>query len=183
MRAFYTLSLGAAALALVASSVAAYAEPAYSKDKLVEIFAKEKGLAAAAKAQGKTRGIHFDLDKSPTPPPELTQARVDLLVTFEFNSDKLTPKAVENLTPFAEALKDPKIKGTKFEIDGHTDATGTEDYNIGLSERRAAAVVAFLVAQGVDASTLDSKGYGKSKPRVNDPFSPENRRVETHLEE
>src|ERR1700722_8590651 len=68
-----------------------------------------------------------------------------------------------------------------FEIDGHTDATGPELYNLGLSERRASSVVAYLVTQGLEAATLKAKGFGKSKPRAADPFSAENRRVETHL--
>ena len=105
----------------------------------------------------------------------------DLLVNFEFNSDQLTPAAKENLDQFAKALQDPRLKGQKFEIDGHTDATGTEDYNLGLSERRANAVVAYLASQGIDATALIAKGFGKTKPRVADPFSAENRRVETHL--
>ena len=107
--------------------------------------------------------------------------RFDLLVNFEFDSDKLTQAATANLDQFAKALRDPKLKGMKFEIDGHTDATGAEMYNLGLSERRARAVVSYLAAQGIDAADLDAKGFGKTKPRVADPYSPENRRVETHI--
>ena len=93
----------------------------------------------------------------------------------------MTKAAAQNLDLFAAALKDQRLAGTKFAIDGHTDASGGEDYNIGLSERRAEAVIAYLAAQGVDSATLTAHGYGKSKPRVADPLSPENRRVETHL--
>jgi outer membrane protein OmpA-like peptidoglycan-associated protein len=104
-----------------------------------------------------------------------------LLVNFEFNSDKLTGVAKENLNQFAKALQDPRLKGEKFEIDGHTDAVGREDYNFDLSERRANAVIGYLASQGLDPSLLIAKGFGKTKPRVPNPFSPENRRVETHL--
>src|SRR5208337_1022632 len=105
----------------------------------------------------------------------------DLLVSFDFDSDKLTQAAKDNLDQFAKALRDPQLKGQKFEIDGHTDATGAENYNLGLSERRANAVVAYLASLGIDPTNLVAKGFGKSKPRVADPYSAENRRVETHL--
>ena len=101
------------------------------------------------------------------------------MVNFEFDSDQLTPSAKENLDQFAKALLDPKLKGQKFEIDGHTDATGTEVYNLGLSERRANAVVSYLTAQGLDPADLVAKGFGMTKLRVTDPYSPQNRRVET----
>ena len=48
-------------------------------------------------------------------------------------------------------MKDPRLAGSKFEIDGHTDATGPEEYNLGLSERRADAVVSYLASEGIDS--------------------------------
>ena len=179
------IALGAAACLLAAPLPAAVtpamAGPAYTPDKVIDIFVKDKDASDAYKSQVKTRGICIGTAADcPTPkPPE--QARFDLLVTFDFNSDQLTKAAKDNLDQFAKALRDPRLKSEKFEIDGHTDATGAEDYNQGLSERRANAVVAYLASQGVDASTLTAKGFGKSKPRVADPYSPENRRVETRL--
>jgi len=184
MRAFLTLILGAAVCVAVAPSaliVPAQADPAYSADRVIDIFVKDKVAADAAKANGKTRAICVGTAADCPAPPAQSVTRFDLLVNFEFDSDKLTAPAKENLDQFAKALRDPKLKGLKFEIDGHTDATGAEVYNLGLSERRAAAVVAYLAAQGIDAGDLAPKGFGKTKPRVADPFSPENRRVETHL--
>ena len=167
------LSLGLMILpALVGAP--AFADPAYKADAVADFFSK-------AVTSSKTRSICFGTAADcPAPPPAAT-AKFDLLVNFEFNSDKLTQAARENLDQFAKALVDPRLKGQKFEIDGHTDATGAEQYNLGLSERRAAAVVAYLASQGLSAADLKAKGFGKSKPRVADPFSPENRRVETHL--
>jgi outer membrane protein OmpA-like peptidoglycan-associated protein len=179
--------LAGAVFCLAASPVtfvgAAHADPAYTANSVVNLFVKDKEAAAAAKAAGKTRSICFGTAEDCPTPPTQAATRFDLLVNFEFNSEKLTVAAQENLKQFAKALLDPQLKGQKFEIDGHTDATGTEQYNLGLSERRADAVVAFLASQGVDAATLQAKGFGKSKPRVADPFDPINRRVETHLEE
>lgn len=152
----------------------AHADPAYKADAVADFFAKA--------AMGKSRSICFGTAADcPAPPPSGAAAKFDLLVNFEFNSDKLTQAARDNLDQFAKALRDPRLKGEKFEIDGHTDATGAELYNLGLSERRASSVVAYLATQGLDPAYLVAKGFGKSKPRVADPYSPENRRVETRL--
>ncbi len=152
----------------------AHADPAYKADAVADFFAKA--------ANGKSRSICFGTAADcPAPPPSGAAAKFDLLVNFEFNSDKLTQAARENLDQFAKALLDPRLKGQKFEIDGHTDATGAELYNLGLSERRASSVVAYLASQGLDPAFLVAKGFGKTKPRVADPYSAENRRVETHL--
>jgi outer membrane protein OmpA-like peptidoglycan-associated protein len=186
MRASMTMIVGAAVLFAIAPSTLiapAKADPAYSADKVVDIFVKDKAAADAAKANGKSRSICIGTAADCPAPPAQTATRFDLLVNFEFNSETLTPSARENLDQFAKALRDPQLKGQKFEIDGHTDATGAEDYNLGLSERRANAVVGYLASQGVDPASLIAKGFGKSKPRVADPYSAENRRVETHLQE
>jgi outer membrane protein OmpA-like peptidoglycan-associated protein len=173
MRAFRLGALSFAAIFLIAP---VHAEPAYKAETVADFFTK-------ASSQGKARSICFGTaaecpEQSPAP-----TARFDLLVNFEFDSDKLTEAAKENLDQFAKAVRDPRLKSQSFEIDGHTDAKGTEQYNLGLSERRASSVVAYLAAQGIDASQLKAKGLGKSKPRVADPFSAENRRVETYLVE
>ncbi len=185
MRGSLNLMLGAAArMALapyVAGAPSAWAGPAYNADNVVDIFLKDKAAAADYKAKVKTRGICIGTAAECPTPQAPAQAHFDLLVSFDFDSDKLTQAAKDNLDQFAKALQDPRLKGEKFEIDGHTDATGAEDYNLGLSERRANAVVAYLAAKGIDASSLIAKGFGKSKPRVADPYSPGNRRVETHL--
>ena len=151
----------------------AHADPAYKASTVADFFAKA--------ALGKARTICFGTAaECPTPAPR-EEAKFDLLINFEFDSDKLTSAAKENLDQFAKALQDPRLKGMKFEIDGHTDAKGAEQYNLGLSERRAAAVVAYLAGQGLDTTTFKAKGFGMSQPRVSDPFSAENRRVESHL--
>jgi outer membrane protein OmpA-like peptidoglycan-associated protein len=78
-----------------------------------------------------------------------------------------------------QVLKDnPDVK---FEVDGHTDNTGTSGHNLTLSQQRADAVKDQLVKMGIDASRLTSKGLGDTKP-VSDNNTLEgkanNRRVE-----
>jgi OOP family OmpA-OmpF porin len=155
----------------------AHADPAYTSNSVIQLFLKDK----AAKKLGGARKICFQSDPDCGAPPAAAATKFDLLVNFEFDSDRLTAPAKDNLAQFAKALLDPQLKGSKFEIDGHTDATGTEIYNVGLSDRRAKAVVEYLASQGIDRGTLVAHGFGMKQPRVSDPFSPENRRVETHL--
>jgi outer membrane protein OmpA-like peptidoglycan-associated protein len=65
-------------------------------------------------------------------------------------------------------------------IEGHTDATGSDDYNLSLSQRRAASVKQYLISvHGIDAARLEAVGLGKTRPLyAADPFAPENRRVQ-----
>jgi outer membrane protein OmpA-like peptidoglycan-associated protein len=185
MSASSTFTLGAAAFVAVSvltSFAPARADPAYSSENVVQIFLKQKDALTGGKTRALCVGTAADCKKqeaAEAPPP----VQFDLLANFEFNSEQLTQAARENLDQFAKAIKDPRLAGSKFEIDGHTDATGPEEYNQGLSERRADAVVSYLASDGIDKSLLVAKGFGKSKPRVANPYSPENRRVETHLSE
>lgn len=103
----------------------------------------------------------------------------DLLVTFEIDSATLTPQARQNLDAFARALASPALSALRFAVEGHTDATGSPDHNLDLSERRAASVVTYLVEHGVAADRLTAEGFGETRPRLSDPEHPENRRVET----
>jgi outer membrane protein OmpA-like peptidoglycan-associated protein len=170
-----------ASLLLIAGVVAGLAtpvlaDPAYTSGGVVDYFLKAKEAKL-----GRARKICFEGD--PACAPAAAPKPFDLMVNFEFDSDRLTTAAKENLGQFADALHDPQLKNQKFAIDGFTDATGAEVYNLHLSERRAEAVVNFLAQRGVQRAGLVAKGFGPTKPRAADPFDPINRRVETHLEE
>ena len=100
-------------------------------------------------------------------------------VLFAFDSAKLTPAAMATLDTVVEKLKGSDVVGIK--VNGHTDSTGTDAYNQGLSERRAASVVDYLVSQGVAPDKLSSEGFGESKPVADNSSKEgraENRRVE-----
>ncbi|WP_276090626.1 OmpA family protein [Pedobacter sp. JY14-1] len=104
-------------------------------------------------------------------------------VLFPTNSSYLSDAAKSKLVDVAKILssKDPK---RKIQIDGHTDATGTPEYNIWLSEKRAVSVKNFLVAQGIEESRIKTSGKGANQP-VDTNKTPEgrlkNRRVEVTL--
>src|SRR5690348_7903138 len=69
-------------------------------------------------------------------------------ITFALNSAQLTPQAREVLDMIAEALRMAKLKGRQFEVEGHTDATGGDEYNLALSKRRAESVKQYLSTVG-----------------------------------
>jgi outer membrane protein OmpA-like peptidoglycan-associated protein len=106
--------------------------------------------------------------------------RINLTITFEPGSDRLTPAGQKLLDELGAALQDPSLKSFRFLIVGHTDGAGPELYNQQLSERRAAAVKAYLVGKGqIEEARLTAVGFGKSKPLdAGNPMSAENRRVE-----
>ncbi|MBR2095592.1 MAG: OmpA family protein [Fibrobacter sp.] len=85
-------------------------------------------------------------------------------VYFDYDRSELTEKAKVLLAQVAEIL----INENRFVviIEGHTDARGTEDYNISLGARRSMAVREFLIAYGVDGKRLVPVSYGKERPKV-----------------
>jgi outer membrane protein OmpA-like peptidoglycan-associated protein len=103
----------------------------------------------------------------------------DLRLNFRRGSAELTPDGEANARSFAAALNDPRLAGSAFQIVGHTDATGSADANLRLSQARAESVKTFLVKQGVDGARLEAKGVGSQDLAVpSDPAAAANRRVE-----
>lgn len=106
---------------------------------------------------------------------------VRLPVYFESNSAKLTPEAETLLQKVSVALKSNELGTFRFAIEGHTDDVGGDGYNQSLSERRANAVKAYLLAQGVSEERLRARGLGEAKPvapNQDDSGRQRNRRVE-----
>ncbi|MDN5874586.1 MAG: OmpA family protein [Sinobacteraceae bacterium] len=104
-------------------------------------------------------------------------------VHFAYNKATLRPDAKTILNQVAGAMKSQK--SLTVEIEGHTDDIGSQKYNLKLSQQRADSVRDYLVAQGVDTSRLETKGYGESKPIVTPQNTAaaraQNRRVEFHI--
>jgi len=89
-----------------------------------------------------------------------TQAKLDLTIHFDFNSDKLQDRSKPLLDNLASAMKNDRLSELKFRVEGHTDAKGTAAYNEALSKRRADAVVSYLAQQGITAGRLQPEGKG-----------------------
>lgn len=140
-------------------------------------------LEAYTKRQGAGDDFFIPIVKNP-------QGGDSLALFFGFNEDALSKRSARQLQIVTEAIK--MDGGKKLEISGHTDDVGSERYNQGLSERRAAAVKAQLIEFGVPAERIVTRGFGKSQPRrtystnandeERDEARKENRRAEMYLD-
>jgi outer membrane protein OmpA-like peptidoglycan-associated protein len=170
---------------------AAYAQVVKSTDDLVNGLqpVKTRGFdpAAAQKELNaklrdfKTRQITVEeRDQVAKLVDESKAPNVDVQILFAFDSAEILPEALPSLNELGKALTDPKLKGASFLIAGHTDAKGSADYNLALSQRRAASVADFLIkTYHVDKGQLSVIGFGEEQLKnKEDPFADENRRVQ-----
>jgi peptidoglycan-associated lipoprotein len=101
-------------------------------------------------------------------------------VRFGFNEATLTSEAQGNLRELSDCIKATRFSG-RVTLEGHADERGTEEYNLQLSNRRAAAVKRYLTDLGITSKSMDTVGYGETRP-VNSASDEEawaqNRRVE-----
>ncbi len=102
-------------------------------------------------------------------------------VLFEYNSAELTAESKTILNNVAPLLTSKNIKDPHWLVEGHTDNKGSQNYNLPLSERRAASVKEYLIGKGVPAGILKSVGFGLALPITTndtDDGRARNRRVE-----
>lgn len=103
-------------------------------------------------------------------------------ITFNTNEYSVRPQFMPILDSIAKILY--KYKDTRLLVTGHTDSTGSNDYNYNLSNRRARGVANYLSAQGVNQNRLISQGLGPDQP-IADNTTPSgrssNRRVELQI--
>ncbi|WP_310589482.1 OmpA family protein [Dyadobacter sandarakinus] len=101
---------------------------------------------------------------------------------FKLNSAELSNDAKQELNKVAGILA--KYDDTQILLEGHTDDTGSDDYNMKLSKRRAKAVSSYLESQNLPSSRLNTKWYGEAQPKfANDSEAnrEKNRRVEVAI--
>jgi peptidoglycan-associated lipoprotein len=99
-------------------------------------------------------------------------------IHFEFDKATLTAEGERQLSNYADCIKKNKMR---LSVEGHADERGTEEYNLQLSNRRAAQVKKYLADLGVSSGSLDTLGYGYNRPAVeghNESAWAANRRVE-----
>lgn len=83
-------------------------------------------------------------------------------ILFDFDKSTLRPASQEQIRTFADALK--KYEDTDIFVAGHTDATGSEDYNLTLSRQRAESVANYLENLGVSRARFAITGFGEAQP-------------------
>ncbi|MBP8066145.1 MAG: OmpA family protein [Flavobacterium sp.] len=100
-------------------------------------------------------------------------------VNFDFNKSTLTPTAKQNLDKLVPVFK--QYPDTDIQIYGYTDSKGSDEYNLNLSEQRAAAVKSYLGSKGLSSSRFKTVGMGEADPIADnetDSGRAKNRRVE-----
>ncbi len=133
------------------------------------------------KCPGTPPGVTVDKDGCPLPAKVIDKMTLRVL----FDSDKATfteADAIELQKAIAFVKKYP---GSKIRLDGYTDSIGTDAYNLKLSERRATAVMDYLIKEaGVDSSNIKAVGHGKADPVADNKTKEgraKNRRVEISI--
>ena len=165
------LALTAAAWMTLAAGALAQSIP--TEEEIIRALSPTPGGSARTRSLSGARGVKVTGAGKSVP-------SIDLKVNFGFDSTKLDNESLLTLNVLGRALSSEALRGQTIEIVGHTDTKGTAEYNEALSQRRAAAVVSYIVRNfKLDASLISSKGMGER--RLLDEGNPEgavNRRVE-----
>jgi OmpA-OmpF porin, OOP family len=128
-----------------------------------------------------------DPKKHGCPVARVEQGQIRILeqIKFKFDSAEILGESNYILDAVSKILVDhPEI--TRISIEGHTDNVGSAAYNKTLSQKRAASVLSWLVAHGIDPSRLSSAGFGLELPLTENETEEgrrQNRRVEFHIRE
>jgi len=88
-------------------------------------------------------------------------------ILFDYDKSDIRPSEVSKLQANAAFLKEHA--NLRFTIDGNTDERGSQEYNLGLGDRRANAVKEFLVMQGVNGNRVNTVSYGEERPACHEP--------------
>jgi outer membrane protein OmpA-like peptidoglycan-associated protein len=118
---------------------------------------------------------------APAPAPAPAPART-YLVFFDWDRADLTDRARQIIAEAAQNAR--RVQSTRIEVAGHADRSGSPQYNMGLSRRRADNVAAELVRQGISRNEIAITAYGETRPLVptaDGVREPQNRRVEIVL--
>jgi OOP family OmpA-OmpF porin len=117
---------------------------------------------------------------APAPAPVVVAKEVvSFNLLFGFDKSAITDDMVPVLEQAKMILEEDSA--VNFTVSGHTDSTGPEVYNQGLSERRAASIKSWLVSNGVSAARLDAVGYGETQPKY-DNATREGRKLNRRVE-
>lgn len=119
---------------------------------------------------------------APAPAPAARVPEQSSLVFFDWDRSDITPEAATVIRRAAETARNSGA--TRIEVVGHADRSGPDAYNMGLSQRRANAVRAVLVREGVPQNRITTAARGETQPLVPTPDGvrePQNRRAEINL--
>jgi OOP family OmpA-OmpF porin len=145
------------------------------------------------KAEDMTVDCGAEPPKAEAPPPAPAPApaapsyetvSVSAQALFDINKADLKPAGQQELDGVIDKINTKGASVIDIDVVGHTDSTGTEEYNQQLSLRRATTVKDYLVSHGIDASIIDVSGKGESQPVADNRTTEgraQNRRVEVSI--
>lgn len=137
----------------------------YRQEREAELGQLQQALGQIADTRRTAMGLVLTLDSKS--------------VRFDFDKSDIKPEYRDTLNRIAGILM--TLKGYTINVYGYTDDVGSQAYNLQLSQRRAEAVRDFLVQAGISKSIMNTKGFGKSDPRISgsgEQARSANRRVE-----
>lgn len=149
-----------------------------SRSLSLDMQKKKEGEFLNTLRNRQTRSLSMD-ERTQLESLTITKPNVNMEIRFEYNSAAISEGSLSAVQHLGEALSDQQLAGTTFVVSGYTDAVGGEEFNQGLSERRADTIKQYLVDHyHIAAADLITVGYGKT--HLKDPANPSdaaNRRV------
>ncbi len=182
----------AAALALIAAPAAVRAQTAISDSEIIQglqgVTSNDPGISAALLRQMAQQSIAQNPGIPISSTPDLVRrlnqlAQITVQIQFALNSPIIRPESYATLGSIADAMHHPMLWNYKFLVVGNTDATGTREYNLRLSQERADAIVQALVTLfRIAPNRLEAVGLGQEA--LQEPqqarTAPINRRVQIY---
>ncbi len=143
----------------VASAPAAPAVAVPPAPEVAKVEAPVAVAPAPVVEPAKVEAAKVEPAKPAAPVIDCSKIMEGVTINFEVNGSALTEAGRRALDQVIKCLT-----ASKYEVAGHTDSDGSDDYNQKLSERRAGSVVTYLKSKGVPAEKMVSAGYGEKKP-------------------
>jgi outer membrane protein OmpA-like peptidoglycan-associated protein len=154
-------------LALMLVSTASFSQTSIKSSSATELVEK----LAPTEDQPKTRSLG---NRNIVVKPK----SIDLVIQFDLDSAVIKSKSRPLLDDLALAMKNERLASLNFKVEGHTDAQGSEQHNIKLSQSRADSVISYLTSKGIEGNRLTGEGKGFSELLLPEkPKAAENRRV------
>lgn len=182
------------AVALIGLHLPAAAQAIVPADELIKALTPKPAAEQDPAEQERTRSMRTRGNSNFIPAPIESAPSIALnSITFNYNSADLDDNGRRQLDEVAKAHAEltkpderhrgfgqqPPVRCRSLKLDGHTDAVGTDEYNLSLSRRRVESAKLYLASRGVDVSKLSVEGHGKRQLiEKTDGESRVNRRVE-----